>query len=846
MLTLTVKGLWAHKLRFALTGLAVVLGVAFMAGTMVLTDTMQQTFDDVIASANEGTDAIVRRTTTVEGFGTDVRPRVDEAVVEQVADVEGVDAVRGSISGFAQLVGSDGQASETDGLGATIGASWIDDERLNPFTLDQGEPPAQAGEAVLDKRTATDQGWSIGDRFSVLTKTGPTELTLVGTATYGEVDGIPGSTLVATDDATAQVLFAEAGRYDQVLVAAASGVGADELAQALADQVATPGSGLEALTGARDTADTQADLQEDLSFFSQFLMAFAYVALFVGMFIIYNTFAIVVAQRTRDMALLRAIGARRSQVLRSVVLESVVVGIVASGVGLLAGVGLSFGLRALLAAAGLEIPSGPIVVSGATIATAFLVGVTVSVLSAVAPAVKASRVRPIAALRDVATDRSGFSAGRVVLGLLVTGAGAASFGSGLAAEDGDSGLVLVGLGAVVVILGICTLGPVLVRPAMSVLGAPFALRGITGSYARENARRNPRRTSSTAAALMVGVALVGFITILAASSRSSVDAAVDRSFRADYVVDSGSWSQGFGTTIEDDLRSAGVVDVLSPLRTSAAEIDGATTDLVAVDTGVFDQLYDLEVTAGSLADVGEGGIAVSEDEELALGETVPVRFADGDTEALEVRAVYAGSIDGGGESGWLVDLDTFDAHVADQFDRKVFITTDGSDTASTRTAVEEAVAGWPNAEIQDQAQFKQSITEEIDTMLNLIYGLLALAVIIALIGIANTLALSVHERTRELGLLRAVGMHRTQLRQAVRAEAVMIAVLGAVLGGVLALVGTWGMVQAIDVEGTTEVTIPTAQLALILALAAVAGVVAAAGPARKAARLQILDAISTT
>ena len=848
MLTLTLKGLWAHKLRYALTGLAVVLGVAFMAGTMVLTDTMEKTFDDVFEEANAGTDVIVRQAEAIDGEMVAARPRVDASVVEAVSAVDGVDVARGSISGFAQLIGSDGEASATDGLGAVVGASWIDDERLNPFTLADGRAPSAAGEAVMDRRTAEHEGWSLGDTFSVLTKAGPSELVLVGTATYGDVDGLPGSTLVATDDATSQSLFAEPGRFDQVLVAAEGGVTATELATRIDAEVATAASGLESLTGSQDTADKQADFQEDLAFFDQFLMAFAYVALFVGMFIIYNTFSIVVAQKTKDLAMLRAIGARRGQVLRSVVAESIGVGVVASGVGLLAGVGLSFGLRSLLAAAGLEIPSGPIVVSSGTITTAFVVGVTVSVLSAVAPAVKASRVKPIAALRDVAIDRSGFSIGRAVAGLAITGAGAASFAAGITSDEADTALPLLGLGAMVVILGVFTLGPVLVGPAMKVLGGPLSAFGVTGRYARENARRNPRRTASTASALMIGVALVGFITILAASTGSSIEAAVDKSFRSDFVVDSGSWNQGFATTIEDDLRASEVVEEISPVRVSPVEIGESTTDIMAVDTAVIERLYDLKVSAGSLADVHGSTVAVdageAEELGLAIGDAVDVRFADGRTESLTVAALFDETAIGG-EASWVVHLDTFEAHVADNFDRRVFVSVhDGIDAAEAREGVEAAVAGWPNAELQDQAEFKESITAEIDTMLNLIYGLLALAVVIALIGIANTLALSVHERTRELGLLRAVGMKRSQLRSAVRLESVLIAVLGAALGGVLAVGGAWGIVKALDSEGITQLTIPGTQLGVILAMAAVAGIVAAAGPARKAARLNVLEAIA--
>ncbi|QGG94390.1 ABC transporter permease [Actinomarinicola tropica] len=850
MFSLTLKGLWAHKVRYLLTGLAVVLGVAFMAGTMVLTDTMEATFDEVIASANEGTDVIVRSDSVVEGAFASARGRLDAAVVDDVAAVDGVAVARGSIQGTAQLVHADGEAAAADdGLNVTIGANWIDDERLNPFSLSDGRAPESADEAVVDQRTADAEGWTVGDEIQVLTKEGPATLTLVGTAAYGDVDGLPGTTLVATDDATAQRLFAEADRFDMVVVAAEGGVSSTELAERLSATVGAAGSGLEVVTGEQDTADQQDQLAEDLGFFNSFLMAFAYVALFVGTFIIYNTFSIVVAQRLKDLALLRAIGARRAQVLRSVVLESVAVGVVAAGLGLLAGVGLSFALRALLAGVGLDIPSGPLVVASGTVVTALVVGVGVSVLSAIVPAVRASKVRPIAALRDVAIDRSNASVGRTVAGTLLTALGVVAFAAGMVA-GGTDGLPVLGLGAGTILVGVITLGPVLVRPAMAVLGAPAArLSGITGRYAKENARRAPKRTAATASALMIGVALVGFITIVAASTKESVAAAVDGSFRADYVVDSGSFTGGFGVDIEEDLLASSAVELISPVRDTPAEVDGVGSQLTAVDTAVFDELYDLELSSGALDRVGDDGVAISSDmatdEGLAVGDTVSVRFADGADVALEVRAIFDGYLPSA-YSDWVVDVATFDAHVADVYDRQVFVgVADGVPAAESRAAVEAAVAEWPNAQIDDQAELKETVTAEIDQMLNLIYGLLALAVVIALIGIANTLALSVHERTRELGLLRAIGMHRRQVRAAVRWESVLIAVLAATLGAGLAIGGAWGMVRALAEEQVTHLVLPVPQLLVIMAAAGVAGVVAATGPARRAAKLDILGAIAT-
>jgi putative ABC transport system permease protein len=848
MLILTLKGLWAHKLRYALTALAVTLGVAFMAGTMVLTDTMKSTFDGVFESATEGTDVIVQRPGALDGDFESSRARLDASVVDDVAATEGVRATAGSIQGFAQLVLADGSVATEDGLGVTVGANWIDDDALNPFTLATGRAPAAADETVLDQQTAEAEGWALGDEVQVLTAAGPRALTLVGTATFGAVEGVPGSSLVATTDETAQALFAEPGRYDNVLVAATPGVAPADLADRIVERITTGDSQLEAITSDQDTADKQADFAEDLAFFNTFLMAFAYIALFVGTFIIYNTFSIVVAQRVKDMALLRAIGARRGQVLRSVLLEAVVVGMVAAGVGLVAGIALSFGLRGLLASVGLEIPDGTLVVTAGTVITAFAVGLAASVLSAVVPALRASGVRPIAALREVAIDRSGVSVTRVVCGLAITAVGVVSFAAGVTAGD-RSALTFLGVGAVVIILGTFTLGPVLVRPAVRALGAPLATVGVTGAYARENARRSPKRTAATASALMIGVALVGFITILASSTSASIEATVDESFRSDYVIDSGSWDRGFATSIEDDLRAVPEVDTMSPLRSSMANVDGSTTGVMGVDTAVFDGLYDLSVSRGELADVTGDSVAVTaqraEDDGLALGDTVPFEFADGTHLDLAVRAIYDTDV-ANSDGDWLLDLDTFAAHVTDQYDRMLYVATDAGVTAeASRSAIDAAVADWPNASVLDQAEFKESVTAEIKEMLNLIYGLLALAVVISLIGIANTLALSVHERTRELGMLRAVGMHRRQLRRAVRWEALLISALGAGLGAILAIGGAWGIVQALDSEGVTQMVVPVSRLAVIVGLAGLAGVLAASGPARRAAKLDILGALAS-
>jgi putative ABC transport system permease protein len=847
MFKLTYKGLWAHKVRFALTGLAVVLGVAFMAGTMILTDTMEKTFDGLFATSNEGIDVVVQRTADVEGEWVEARERVDAGALDRISQLDGVASVAGSVEGFAQLERADGTTASTDGLGATLGAAWIADDELNPFALAAGHEPG-AGEVVLDKHTIDDQGWSLGDTVTVFGNDGPVELALVGSATFGEVDGIPGSSLVAVDTATAQSMFGQPGAFDSIVVAGDGSMSNDDLAASITTTL--DDSSLEVMTGEADTAEAQSDFKDDIGFFSTFLMSFAYIALFVGMFIIHNTFSIIVAQRQKEMALLRAIGAKRRQVLRSVLLESALVGAFASGVGLVAGIGISYMLRGLLTSVGLEIPGGEIVLSSGTITTAFVVGTVVTVLSSYLPARKASRIPPIAAMRDVALDRSGSSLTRTIAGLVVSGVGVTAFAAGMVADEASTGVQLLGIGALLVILGVFVLGPVLARPLTHVLGAFVPkISGTAGHLARENAKRNPRRTAATASALMIGVALVGFITIFASSAKASVGDAVDTALRADYIIDSGSWGDGgFATTIEDDLAALPEVELLSPRRVAPVATEAGTTEVTGVDTAVIDDLFDIDVVEGAMPSVVDDGVAISRDyatdHGLVLGDPVTITFPATGDQPFTVQAIYADEMFGG---GLIVDLPAYEANVTDQYDIQVYATVhDGVTAEAGGEAITAALAAWPNADVQDQAAFKESVTAEIDQMLNLIYGLLALAVIIALIGIANTLALSVHERTRELGLLRAVGMTRRQVRTAIRWESVLIALLGTAFGFAIAVGGSFGIITTLADEGFSAFVVPGAQLTVIVVLAAVAGVVAALGPARRAARLDVLKAIATT
>jgi putative ABC transport system permease protein len=516
--------------------------------------------------------------------------------------------------------------------------------------------------------------------------------------------------------------------------------------------------------------------------------------------------------------------------------------------GLVAGIGVAAGLKALLAGFGLDIPAAGIVVTARAVLASLLTGVLVSVASAVLPARRASKVAPIAALRDLAHDRSGRSRRRVVIGAAVTTAGAASLSLGLLSQS-DRGLPAVGLGAAVIFLGVAVLGPVIARPVSRLIGAPLpALTGMAGRLARDNAIRNPKRTAATAAALMIGVSLVCFVTIVASSSKASADAQIDKAFTGDFVLDAGSLhAGGLSHDLAERLDRLPEIKAASGVRQTVARIGGAASDLVAVDPATYGEIVDLDVTRGRLEDLDQDGIAVRDTVATAkgwsVGDTVPVRFAQTGEQQLTVAAIYRNKDVAGGD--YVMGLAAHEANVADRFDTKVLVVkADRVSAADARTAIDKLTADYPTAKLHDQTEYKTAQAAQIDRFVNLVYVLLALAVLIALFGIANTLVLSIFERTRELGLLRAVGMTRRQVRSMVRWESVIIALLGAFLGLAVGLFASWAMVTAVADEGA-RLQLPTGQLAVVTLIAALAGMLAAVLPAHRASRLNVLAAIAT-
>ena len=847
MWRVTIRGLLAKKLRLFTTALAVMLGVAFMSGTLVLTDTMGKVFDDLFADVNRGTDAFVRGQTVFKSDFGDVRSRIPASLVTTVQDTEGVKAAEGSVQGYAQLVKANGKALSS-GQAPNIGSSWGEVPELNPWTIVQGRAPTGTDEIIIDKGSADKGDFTVGQKVKVLLK-GPTqEFTISGIARFGTTDSPAGASFVGFTYNTAQKLLAEPGQIDSISAVADSGVSQAQLVANI-QKVVPPD--VEVLTGQEITKENQNDIKQGLRFFNIFLLVFAGVAVFVGMFIIYNTFSILVAQRGRELALLRAIGASRRQVLGSVLLEGVAVGLIASIVGLALGVLVALGLTSLLSALGIDLPSGSLVLLPRTVIVSLVVGVGITVVSALVPARRASRIPPVAAMREVAVDTSASSRKRVIAGLIALALGVLLLFAGLA-KGGGKGAIQVGLSALVVFGAATVLGPVLAKPVARLLGAPLPrLRGMSGTLARENAVRNPRRTASTAAALMIGVGIVVFILVLAASVKQSITDITGSQLKADYIINTTTGgfgnSVGFSPDLATNVSTLPEVQSVSGMRFGAMQVNGDTKVAFAVDPTTIEDVYDFVNVTGSIQDLSEiNTIAVdkkvAEQNGWTIGTTIDVTFAS-ETTPMKIVALIDGSK---AFSNWGMGIPTYELHFADQFDSFVFVKLKpGADAAAFETGVNEILKDYPTAELQTPEQFTNSVAGQINQLVSVIYALLFLAIIIALLGIANTLALSIYERRHEIGLLRAVGMTRRQVRSSVRWESVIIALFGTALGLVIGVAFGAAIVRSLRTLGFTGFVIPFGQLVVVAILAALAGVAAAILPARKAAKLDILSSIAT-
>ncbi len=848
MLRVTLKNLAARKLRFILTAFAVIIGVAFMSGTLVLTATIKQTFNDLFADIYRGTDAVVRAHASLKSdFGTDLRPRVPASLLQEVESTPGVAAAHGTVSvNYAQIVDANGKAVGNPGQGPpTLGFAWDPVPQLNSFRLIEGsKPPTSDDQIVVDRHSANKAHLHVGDRVTVLSTKAPKVYTLVGIARFGTADSLAGASIVLFTEPEAQRLANAPNQYDEIAVAAEPGVSQTQLKANLQQHISKQ---YEAVTGKEITKENQDAIAKQLGFVNTALLVFAFIALIVGAFIIYNTFSIVIAQRLREMALLRAIGATERQVLVSVIGESIIVGIVASAIGAAAGIALSIGLQAVFNLIGVALPTTHLVVQPSAIIIGIVVGAVVTILSAIIPARQAARIPPIAAMREVALERPTNRLRRSIIGGLLVAAGVLSLVRGLS----GGGIALVGIGALAVLIGVFVISPLFARALALGIGVPLRrLRGITGGLARENAARNPRRTATTAAAVMIAVALVGFITIFASSANASIGHAIDQQFKTDYIITTGTGfgaNNGVSPQLGNSIKQLRVVQAVTPLRLAPVRITGGTTFLPAVDTAAAAQMFDFGTSGGDFASMGPNSIAVSkqqaENKHWNIGDIIPVTFVKTGTVPLRLDYIFN---DRGIVGNYLTTLSVYEKNVSEQLDNQIFVKLKPGVTAEQgRASIEPLLKQFPTAKLKDNAQYKADQKAQVNRVLAIVYVLLFLAVIIAMIGIANTLTLSVYERTREVGLLRAVGMSRRQVRTSVRWEAVIIALLGTLLGLAIAYFFSWAVVKALSDQGFSRFSAAPGSVLLIIVVFSLLAVVMAILPARRAAKLDVLRAIST-
>ncbi len=841
MFRAAIRSLLARKVRLLLTGLSVVLGVGFMAGTFVLTDTMTSAFNDLVDTGYSSIDVLVRSENafTAQTSSLAERDPMPGSVLDDVAAVPGVARAVGDVIGYAQIVDpATGKVIGTFGP-PTAASSWND---LSGFTIRPGgRTPEGANEVVIDASTAETHDIRVGDRVRILFEGPPDEFDVVGIASYGDGGSLFGATWALFDLPTAQQVLGRLGELDTISVVAEPGVSGVQVQREISEVLP---DGAEAVTAATVIAETQDQVATGLGFLRTAFLVFAFVALFVGAFIIFNTFSIIVAQRTRELALFRALGASGRQVMTSVVVEAFVIGVVSSIVGVLVGIGIAILLKAALNATGFDIPASGTVILPRTFIVSLVVGTLITVIAAIVPARRAARVAPLEALRE-AQDRPGRSLRfRLIAGAIVLALGVIPMLYGLFGSPANA-LQLVGLGVAFTFLGVAMLTPLIARPVAGALGAPIRRTGVPGKLGEENAKRNPRRTAATASALMIGLGLVVFVAVFGASAKASTTAILDRTLRADFILTSPTFA-GFSTAAAEDMRAVPGVETVSQVRQAEVRINDGTTFITGLDPATFDAVSEAGVLEGSIADLRPGTIAVHEepaaDNGWTLGDTITVEWpATGEVD-LEIAAFYE---ENGLIGDYATSLETYDANVAQRLDVFVLIkAAEGADVAAVRSDLEEALTPYPNIEVQDQAEFREKYATFLNQVLNLVTALLVFAVIIALFGVMNTLYLSIYERTRELGLLRAVGLTRRQTRSMVRWEAVIIAVMGALFGVVIGIAFGWALQQALASEGFTELGIPGGQLVIYVVFAAVMGVVFAIGPARRAAKLNILEAIA--
>jgi putative ABC transport system permease protein len=844
-----LRGLLGRKLRTVLTAVAIVLGVATVSGTYVLTDSINNAFHSIFFETRAGSDAVIsgKSAFDITGDSGVTAPSFNESLLQKVRGLPDVAEAEGQVHGQAQLIGKDGKAIVYGGapnLGFSIanGAS-----RFNPLQLVSGTWPT-ANEVVVDKSTAGKEDIKIGQRIGVQAEGAVQRLRVSGIVKFGSVSTIGGATLSGFDLPTAQRLFDKPGKLDEIAVAANQGVTDPQLLSQI--KTILP-SNTQVRTAQAQSSEDSEETDEFISFLQKFLLGFGGVALFVGSFVIANSLSITIAQRTREFATLRTLGASRRQVLRSVVLEALVIGVLASVVGLFAGLALAKGLFSLFDAVGFTLPNNGLTLETRTVIVALLVGILVTLLASLRPAFRATRVPPIAAVREGATlPESRFARYRTPAAIVLSLVGFGALLLGLFVPDLSTGQILLAMlgGALLVFFGVALLSVRLVGPFAWTLGWPATkIGGAAGSLARDNSRRNPQRTASTASALMIGLALVTLVSLLAAGIISSFKGAVHDIWRnADYAITAQNNFTPIPIAASEAVRKTPGVTAVGDVRAGETLAFGSKIATTAVNPPAA-QMFNLDWDVGSpsvLANLGEDGAFVDKDyaksHHLELGSPVPLTFSDGSKQLFDVKGIFDPPTGGSPFGRVTISTVAFDRHVPDPQNLYSFVLMQGGQTDANQAKLDQTLKSFPNAKAATRQKFIDNQISGLSSVLNILYVLLALSVIVSLFGIVNTLVLTVFERTREIGMLRAIGMTRRQVRRMIRHESVITALIGAAIGIALGIVLAVLLIARVDF---IVLSVPIGQL-IIFAIAAIfVGIIAAIFPARRASRLNVLEAL---